>query len=98
MCDSRRNSEARKQLKAEQQLQASQELVSQSLLAASADALGAGADAGAEAAEGAYEEPTFEVERIIGKRFDALGRVQYRIKWVGFDNRYASPLCCAVLG
>jgi len=37
-----------------------------------------------------YEEPTFEVERIIGKRFDAYGRVQYRIKWVGFDNRYNS--------
>jgi len=44
--------------------------------------------AGADGA--AYEEPTFEVERIIGKRFDAYGRVQYRIKWVGFDNRYNS--------
>lgn len=34
--------------------------------------------------------PTYEVERILARRVDGQGRAQFKIKWLGFDNRFNS--------
>lgn len=38
--------------------------------------------------EGEGEEEEFVVEKIVGKRVSIDGSVQYKIKWLGYNNRY----------
>lgn len=39
---------------------------------------------------GGEESGVYEIERIVAMRPDVTGRAQYKIKWLGFDNRYNS--------
>jgi hypothetical protein len=34
------------------------------------------------------EEEEFVVEKIVGKRIGSDGSLQYKIKWLGYNNRY----------
>lgn len=38
--------------------------------------------------EGEEEEEEFVVEKIVGRRVGSDGLLQYKIKWLGYNNRY----------